>query len=404
MSFLGKFFAGRTDATKEVPTPGTGDDGPPQPKKQVLPEGGTPQAPQQPKKKFEKPVIRNTDETEESHEGQSHAEVPPQQDHGIDHLGHTDGYPQPSIEEPKEKEIGNLHDSSSQQTTITTPGKPLSFLEKMRLKKEQQALEKSALENSQIHESSQNNEHNDSHPNQLEGEPRVKFGFINKFKHPKETHSDTQSENTATDLPKDEENSHIEEQKPTIESGGSKLPFKFLSKKKDMHQERAEGNESSVHYTPQPNLNDRDTNRAEEIHSHGEIYNQKNSQNDLDLVQSDHNTSEAESKPTPTKPRFGFLNKPKLQVDHDTSMNQAGSQNDGNQIDDPNENTLNLSPVDKDKSFNAQGDLADTLDRYDSGRQTPRTEKRQANEAADFVRMANAGCRHFEAITSGCPV
>ena len=68
MSFLGKFFSGRADPSKETPPAGTGEEGPPQPKKQVQGDtGGQPPA-SLPKKKFEKPSLRPQDGLEGTQE------------------------------------------------------------------------------------------------------------------------------------------------------------------------------------------------------------------------------------------------------------------------------------------------------------------------------------------------
>lgn len=393
MSFLGKFFAGKADANKDHAHAGAGDDGPPLPKKQVPTDTGAQPAPAQPKKKFEKPNLKQKEETEEPHEEQH------QPDHTYDHQQQIEHTPEGTetqsepLEASNQGGMSNHHEVRHQQTANTTPGKPLSFLEKMKLKREQEALEKSTLDNSQIQENSHHTDNAEEIHKPIETETKPKLAFMSKFRQPKEVNTEAVHANDDTVTPKEEADSHQESSKPITNMGSSKSPFKFLDKKKKEAQNTSlEDQETSGQDAHRSHHFEKDIHNHEETLSKEDHIPKRSSQTDLEQGNSAHNASEVESKPTPTKPRFGFLNKPKLQVDQDSSMNQAGSQNDGNQADDPNENTLNLSPVDKDKSFNVQGDLADTLDRYDSGGQTPNNEKKNASDAADFVKASYLGC------------
>jgi hypothetical protein len=389
MSFLGKFFAGKPDPAREAGAGAKGDDGPPQPKKQVPTEGGAQIQSQAPKKKFEKPSVIHKEDVEHVHQPQEAQEVRNDVISHDDHNGSDQVHHYEPKEEVHENESSSKLDTSTHNAVASTPGKALTFLEKMKLKKQQEAMEKSALETSQVHEQSLPTESSEHHPPQNPEVAKPKFGFLAKSK-PANQPQENLDHSQASSILHEGDISHPETQnesnQPQSNAGGSKLPFRFLNKNKKA--EAVQSAEYTQHaYEHQNNSKDNldSSHHVEKTENEESQSDHKKFHYNQDQDQSAPLSSVVESKTTPTKPRFGFLNKPKLQVDQDSSSHQPGSQQDVMQGDNPNENTLNLSPVDKDKSFNVQGDLADTLDRYDSGGITPQVERKQAIEAVDFV-------------------
>lgn len=390
MSFLGKFFAAKAEAGTSPGQQGNTEDGPPLPKKPAFGDTGAPQTQLPPSRKFERPVAKPRDEAEETRSEPTVQEDPVAIEHQPEETERPESHPTGQISGDSEKNV-----DIGQSSSNITPGKGLTFLQKMKLKREQEALEKSVLETSQIQETTTHNDESLSQPKPAESEVKPKFSFMNKFKQAKEPQPAPETDNILSETQNESSVQRIEEPEPQTSTGGSKLPFKFLTKKKAPEVPAQDEADQSGAEAQNSIVNDTDThNVSGERRTLGESNRFSSSQVDLDHNQTTPTVVEVEPKPAATKPRFGFLNKVKLQVDQDNSMNQASSQLDVNIGENPNENTLNLSPVDKDKSFNVQGDLADTLDRYDSGGQTPQVEKRQTPEMADFVGLLTNAGRH----------
>lgn len=394
MSFLGKFFAGRATETqaKEGDQTTNQIDGPPQPKKQI--NGGeiSQTTPQIVKKKFEKPVIkpRTDQEPETIPTDNKTKEISEEENKETIEIGNSLAEDHLSTSISHKPEIDQ--NSMTIQSQGNNPSKPLSFIEKMRLKKEQEEIQKrSLLQGTSVEENHQKVNSNDvSHNQETLSETKPKFAF--NFKAKQNTITEEVSHDNPIDHNENPNDSDLKEHennihKETDKNATKNPPFKFLAKKKDQTASVLSQNEVKE-----------ETNRVDsqfdisQIHAqYGSLTENGSNINDnegyqaVDNSRTEHKTTDEHSKPFTSKLKFGFLNKPKIKDENDTSINHLTSTGDLLQVDNPNENTLNLSPVDKDKSFNAQNDLADTLDRYDSGKHSPQSEKKPKIELAEFV-------------------
>ena len=386
MSFLGKFFAGRADVQpKDGENGGKSDDAPPQAKRVVAEEpDGNPNQPT-PKKKFEKPMfklpIANTDaptniESTEPHLQKQEADENPQ-----NMSVQVESHLIPEESQPSESRIN----TSMTQPATSTPGKPMSFLEKMKIKKQQEAmLKQQKLDESRNDESSQQNEIGKS-PHQEDAKPvqeKPKFGFMNKFKQKKEQSDQDASQDQSQMEPISTEAVDQEDQNQPEEPQPAKLAFKFLSKKKAAESQQV--SQLDIQNTNNADRSQGDNRHEVHIDYSGLDQDQSKMLAGLQSENYEGNIDRTDQyqKAGPSKPRFGFLSKAKLALEQDNSMAQAG---EGITIENPNENTLNLSPVDKEKSFNMNGDLVDTLEKDDSGKPTPRQERSHKVNSADFV-------------------
>ena len=242
MSFLGKFFQNRADTSKDLEV--KGDDGPPIPKKQEA--GVTTQAP---KKRFEKPNIIKDQPSE------AQPEPAPQISESDTHLEAREEAP------PLQEASFNGTDSNMEKVGVQPPAtKPLGFLEKMKLKREQEeAASRSRVDNS--YQNTSGNGTQDAEPNQplpeqvlpslIPTEPKStlpKFPFFKKtvqhapepskdeaHGYPDESISNTNLEHSHTNLQEVQQENGNHPQPDTqaaATGGGSKLPFRFLNKVK----------------------------------------------------------------------------------------------------------------------------------------------------------------------------
>lgn len=397
MSFLGKFFAGRTDnPPKDGENGGKPDDAPPQLKRVVADgESGTPGQPSV-KKKFEKPMFKapagGATSTKETEGSDTHQQQPGVDENPQNMSMQVESQINPEESQPDESRLN----SSMTQPATSATGKPLSFLEKMKIKKlQEEMLKKKELESSRTEENTHNDrsgEGNIRHDIEPTGE-KPKFGFMNKFKQNRESESQGVSQENSHVEHTPAANDQQEDQTHEEEVQQKKPAFKFLAKKKPTvsHPE----SEADVHQTSHDDRSHTEGNSEVRIdyggldQDQGRMLAGLHSENDIEAS----DRTESTHQKSPSKPRFGFLNRGKQTGDQESSLMQGG---DGNNLENPNENTLNLSPVDKEKSFNMQGDLVDTLEKDDSGRPTPRLEKSQKVNTVDFVDFDKVGLGRFE--------
>jgi hypothetical protein len=322
MAFLGKFFNKQGETPKDSDQ--KGEDGPPIPKRIDAASQAQPA-----KKKFEKPSVQK----EQPAENQPEQEAQP---------SHYENHGQP------EQETHNSIDTSMTVSEKKDPppssGKALSFLEKMKLKREQEeAANRSKLENSQMNDS--RNEHQEENSNvgnvlaqveQTQQEPpkstAPKFQFLRKNQQPAPPPQEDVSQNHRYN---ELDNVHQEETPATNTSTGeahqnsppkeappvqSKLPFKFPFKKQTPAQ--APASEDTQAEQPSAQL-----------------------------------ASPVTSGPSS---KFGFLNKAKANQQAVQSVQQDHN-NEPNENVNPQDDTLNLS-------LGARGydnDLGDVLNRHD---------------------------------------
>lgn len=351
MSFLGMFFSNDHKKDGKEGDKQPDDVAPPMPKK-------TDNSVQQQKPKFQRPLPKQTTEAGDPTNG-----APPEQQ--IQVAVHHEEQPTPQPD---------MHVSESTAKVEQRPGLQVDFLQRMRMKKEQEALNKTnqSLNQSQDREEPAHHHRNDSlngtsakvleeatqEQDQLPAE-KPKFGFLNKPKAPgpeAPPQEDQAQETQALSLPK-----------KFIRPAKKQQPV--LSDEQSQEQPEASPQEvaevavsSGLNKFFRPGQKSRTPDHSQEPEEQDHMEG-----NGIENEELDTHTPIVQTQGSQPSTKFNFLNR-KKQPEAETGDNV-------------NDQTLNLSIIDRDQGDN----IEDTLHKDDSSHHSHKSTQANRIESKSFV-------------------